>query len=127
MYYRMENQSAVTGRVIGCAITVHRVLGPRLRERVYEEALALEFLEQRIAFERQVSVPIQYKWHWVGHYQIDFIVEREVVVEVKSIDQYHPIFEAQMLAYLRATGLHLGLLVNFNTHRLSEGVRRFIM
>jgi GxxExxY protein len=123
----MENQSAVTGRVIGCSITVHRILGPRLRENAYEEALAIEFLEQGVAFERQVSVPIQYKGHWIGHYQIDFIVEREVVVEVKSINEYHPIFEAQMLAYLRATGLHLGLLVNFNTHRLSEGVRRFIM
>lgn len=64
-------------------------------------------------------MPIHYKGHWIGHYQIDFVVEREVVVEVKSVDQYHPIFEAQMLGYLRATGLHLGLLVNFNTHRLS--------
>jgi len=122
----MEHESAVTGRVIGCAIAVHRILGPSLREGTYEEALALEFLEKHVAFERQVSVPVQYKGHWVGHYQIDFIVERHVVVEVKSVDRFHPIFEAQMLAYLRATGLHLGLLLNFNTHLLTEGVQRFI-
>jgi GxxExxY protein len=122
----MENQSAVTGRVIGCAITVHRILGPKLREATYEEALAIEFLEQHVAFERQVSVPVQYKGHWVGHYQIDFIVERQVVVEVKSVEQFHKVFEAQMLAYLRATGLHVGLLVNFNTHLLTEGVQRFV-
>jgi GxxExxY protein len=85
-----------------------------------------EFLEQHVAFERQVTVPVQYKGHWVGHYQIDFIVERQVVVEVKSVEHFHLIFEAQMLAYLRATGLHVGLLVNFNTHLLTEGVQRFV-
>jgi GxxExxY protein len=60
------------------------------------------------------------------YYQIDFIVERQVVVEVKSVEHFHPIFDAQMLAYLRATGLHIGLLVNFNTHLLTEGVQRFV-
>src|SRR4029453_17216170 len=87
-FARMENQSAVTGRVIGCAITVHRILGPKLREATYEEALAIEFLEQHVAFERQVTVPVQYKGHWVGHYQIDFIVERQVVVEVESVEHF---------------------------------------
>ncbi len=123
----MENKSIVTGRVIGCAITVHKILGPKLRETTYEEALAIEFLEQRVAFERQVSVPVQYKGHWVGHYQVDFIVERQVVVEVKSVEHFHPIFEAQILAYLRATGLHLGLLINFNTHLLTNGVQRYAL
>jgi GxxExxY protein len=92
----VENQSEVTERVIGCGIT------------------------------RQVSVPVQYKGHWVGHYQIDFIAERQVIVEVKSVEHFHPIFEAQMLAYLRATGLHVGLLLNFNTRLLTEGVQRFV-
>jgi GxxExxY protein len=80
-----------------------------------------------VAFERQVSVPVQYKGHWVGHYQVDFIVERQVVVEVKSVEHFHPIFEAQILAYLRATGLHLGLLINFNTHLLTNGVQRYAL
>lgn len=123
----MENQSIVTGRVIHCAITVHKILGPKLREATYEEALAIEFLEQRVSFERQVSVPIEYKGHLVGHYQLDFIVERQVVLEVKSVEHFHPVFEAQILAYLRATGLHLGLLVNFNANRLAEGVKRFVL
>jgi len=123
----VENQSIVTGRVIHCAITVQKILGPRLREATYEEAPAIEFLEQRVSFERQVSVPIEYKGHLVGHYLLDFIVERQVVVEVKSVEHFHPVFEAQILAYLRATGLHLGLLVNFNANRLAEGVKRLVL
>jgi GxxExxY protein len=69
---------------------------------------------------------VQYKGHWVGEYRIDFVVDGAVVLEVKSVDRFEPLFEAQMLGYLRASGLKLGLLLNFNTSRVADGVRRFI-
>lgn len=123
----MADGNELTQRIIGCAIAVHRALGPCLRERSYEEALALEFEAQRIAFHRQPIVSVAYRGRSVGDYRIDFVVEHSVVVEVKSVARFDPVFEAQILGYLRASGLHLGLLVNFNSARLADGVRRFIL
>jgi GxxExxY protein len=122
----VQNGGDLTGRIIACAIEVHRALGPGLRERTYEEALALELLDQHVPFERQVRVPVQFKGQWVGDYCIDFVVNNLVIVEVKSVERFEPLFEAQVLGYLRASGLHLALLVNFNSHRVTEGIRRYI-
>jgi GxxExxY protein len=122
----MADGNELTRRIIGCAIDVHRVLGPCLRERSYEEALALEFSAQGIEFDRQPIIGVTYRDRCVGDYRIDFVVESAVVVEVKSVSRFDPVFEAQILGYLRASGLHLGLLLNFNSARLADGVKRYI-
>jgi GxxExxY protein len=122
----MVPDNELTQRIIGCAIDVHRVLGPGLRESSYEEALALEFGAQRIAFDRQPVIGVAYRGRSVGEYRIDFVIEAAVVVEVKAVARFDPVFEAQILAYLRASGLHLGLLLNFNSARMADGVKRFI-
>jgi len=123
----MEDINDVTRLIIGAAIEVHRVLGPGLREQTYVEALAIEFTDRDLTFERQVSVPVQYKDHWVGEYRLDFLVQEKVVVEVKSVDRYDPVFEAQVLAYLRASGRRVGLLINFNTALVRQGIKRLIL
>ena len=95
----MESPSGVvTGQIIECAIEVHRALGPGLREKTYDEALAIEMLERRMVFERQVRIPVQYKGHLVGEYGLDFVVGNTVVVEVKAVERFEPVFEAQRLA-----------------------------
>lgn len=123
----MQPSAVVTGQIIERAIEVHRVLGPGLREKTYDEALAIEMLTRQMGFERQVRIPVHYKAHLVGEYSLDFIVSKAVVVEVKAVDRFEPVFEAQLLGYLRASGLRLGLLLNFNSRRLTDGIRRYIL
>ena len=117
----------LTKRIIGCAIEVHRALGPGLHERTYENAMALEFHHQDLPFDRQVQVPVAYKGEWVGDYRLDLIVDDTVVVEIKSVERGDPLFEAQVLAYLKASGKQVGLLINFNSQLLTQGVRRFVV
>ena len=117
----------LTKRIIGCAIEVHRALGPGLQERTYENALAIELRDQGLPFDRQVSVPVAYKGEWIGDYGWISSSGDAVVVEIKSVERGDPLFEAQLLAYLRASGKHIGLLINFNSHLLSQGVRRFVV
>jgi GxxExxY protein len=119
--------NALTQRIIGCAIEVHRALGPGLLERTYEAALAIELRQHGLPFTRQVPVPILYKGEWVGDYRLDLVVDRRVVLEVKSVDRGDALFEAQLLAYLKASGMRVGLLINFNSHLLAQGVRRLVL
>jgi GxxExxY protein len=103
-------------RVIGAALEVHRALGCGFLEAVYQEALALEFHEQRIPFESQVQLGIQYKQHkLVKHYVADFMVFGEIIVELKSMESLTPRETAQLLNYLHATNKPLGLLINFGS------------
>ena len=122
----MDGPVDVTEQVIKSAIEVHRALGPGFRERTYEEALAIELLLQGVQFTRQVCIPVHYKGRIVGDYNLDFVVAETAVVEVKAVDGLDRVFEAQILGYLKASGLHVGLLLNFNSRRLVDGVRRFI-
>ena len=117
----------LTGRVIGCAIEVHRHLGPGLLEAVYEEALCVEMDLQGIKYERQTMCSVDYKGKKVGDYRLDLLVEGSVVVEIKSASGHDPVFDAQVLTYLRITGKHVGLLINFNKVLLKEGVTRFVL
>jgi GxxExxY protein len=117
----------LTGRIIGCAIEVHRQLGPGLLESIYESALAVELEFAGIAFKRQVCFPIQYRGKIIGEHRIDLIVENGFVVELKSVERIDPVFEAQILTYLRITKLKIGLLINFNTHLLHHGIKRFAL
>lgn len=122
-----QRLNEISKKIIACAIEVHRHLGPGLREIGYERAMAIEFRNSAVKFQQQVLIPAEYKGHPIGEYRIDFVVEDAVVVEVKSVERYEPLFEAQILAYLRVTRKKLGLLLNFNTRLLNEGVRRFIL
>jgi GxxExxY protein len=117
----------ITEKIIGCAIEVHRHLGPGLLEHAYEEALCIEFQLQGLDYQRQVAAPLTYKGRAIGEYRVDLLVEDAVVVEIKSVERYDPVFEAQVLTYLRMTGKRIGLLVNFNSRLVKNGIKRFIL
>ena len=123
----MDDVNKITERIIGCAIEVHRNLGPGLLENVYEEALCAELELQGVDYGRQVSVPVNYKGRAIGEYRIDLLVEDAVVVEIKSVERHDPVFEAQVLTYLRVTGKKVGLLINFNSRLLKEGIKRLVL
>ena len=114
-------------KVIGCAIEVHRVVGPGYLESVYENALAVELEKQGIVFERQYPVDIEYKGVNVGQGRIDLLVAGIIILELKAVDQLAPIHQAQVISYLKATDLQLGLLINFNTDVLKDGIKRIVL
>tara|TARA_R110002111_G_scaffold64395_1_gene106040 strand:- start:459 stop:884 length:426 start_codon:yes stop_codon:yes gene_type:complete len=114
-------------KVIGCAIEVHRVVGPGYLESVYENALAVELEKQGIVFERQYPVDIEYKGVNVGQGRIDLLVAGIIILELKVVDQLAPIHQAQVISYLKATDLQLGLLINFNTDVLKDGIKRIVL
>ena len=117
----------LTQRIIGCAIDVHQELGPGLLESIYESAMAVELEFQKMGFWQQVIVPIQYRGKLICAHRIDLIVEDAVVVELKSVERFDRVFEAQILTYLRLTKLKTGLLINFNSRLLHEGIKRFAL
>jgi GxxExxY protein len=124
----MLNPNQITEKIIGAAIEVHRKLGPGLLESAYQECLGREMLLRNIPFEREVPVPVIYKdVHLECGYRLDFLVNRTVVVELKAVDVMPPVFEAQLLTYLRLGGWHIGLLINFNVMMLREGIRRRVL
>jgi len=125
---KYTNFDSVSRDVIGCSLEVHRHRGPGLLESVYEQCLAYELTAKRIAFERQIVMPLQYKDISVDcGYRMDFLVEGTVVVELKSIDQVLPVHEAQILTYMRLSGTKVGLLINFNSRLLRDGIKRFVL
>ncbi|MEM6329548.1 MAG: GxxExxY protein [Planctomycetota bacterium] len=114
--------------VIGAAIEVHRVLGAGFLEKVYEEALAIEFALRGIPHGRQAPVALRYKGRPVGEARLDLLVDEVLIVELKAVDSLHPIHTAQVLNYLKATGLQLGILVNFNVEVLKDGgIKRVVL
>jgi GxxExxY protein len=123
----LDQLSPLTRRVIGAAIEVHRHLGQGLPESVYERAMCIEFDLRGMRYENQVPVAAVYKGHILGEYRIDFIVEDALVVEIKSVVNVTPMFEGQVLTYLRVTKKRLGLLLNFHERRLTDGIRRFAL
>jgi GxxExxY protein len=122
-----DERDPLTEQIIGCAIEVHRVLGPGLLEASYEAALAIEFQTAKINFQRQLIIPVSYKGQPIGEHRLNFLVEDSVVVELKSVERFDPIFEAQVLTYLRLSGKHRALLINFNSRLLKDGVKRFVL
>ncbi len=123
----MDEVNALTEKIIGCAIEVHRQLGPGLLESTYEAALCVELEDAGLSCNRQAVFPVNYKGRAVGEYRLDLIVEDAVVVEIKSVERHDPVYEAQLLTYLRVTGKHVGLLINFNTRLLKNGLKRFVL
>ena len=115
----------LTQKIIGCAIEVHQQLGPGLLESIYESAMAIELEVAGLRFQRQVIVPIQYRGRSIGEHRLDLIVENATVVELESVEKFNPVFEEQILTYLRLTNIKTGLVINFNSRLLRDGVRRF--
>jgi GxxExxY protein len=115
---------ALTHLIIAAAIEVHRLLGPGLLESIYEEALCIELEMRGIRFQRQVEIDVIYKGRVIKGQRIDLLIEGEVVVELKAVSKLPDVALAQVLSYLKATGLKRGLLINFGLERLVDGVKR---
>jgi GxxExxY protein len=118
----MSNQ--LTEKIINAAIEVHSILGPGLLETIYEEALCHELGLRKIFHEQQVPVDVHYKLRTLQGQRLDLLVEREVIVEVKSLQRLPEVATAQVLSYLKATGLKRALLINFGERRLVDGIKR---
>ncbi len=114
--------------VIGLAIEVHRELGPGLLESTYEECLSYELGAASLKFERQKPVPLVYKSLQLDcGYRLDLLIEDLLLVEIKSVAEFNPIFEAQVLTYLKLTNVPVGLLINFNVPVLKHGLKRLVL
>jgi GxxExxY protein len=115
-------------RVIGCALEVHKTLGPGLLESTYEHCLAHELALSSIPFQRQVPMPVAYKGSLLDcGYRIDLLVEDTLIIELKSTDKMLPVHEAQILTYMRLARKSIGLLINFNHVYLKQGIKRFVL
>jgi GxxExxY protein len=122
------NEKDVTERILGCAITVHRGLGPGLLESVYEECLCHELAKSGLPILRQHAIPVVYDGVTMEcGFRADIIVASRVLVEIKSVERFAPIHEAQLLTYLRLTKLKVGLLLNFNSVRMIDGMKRMVL
>lgn len=119
----MEN--AITERIIGAAIEIHRQLGPGLLESAYEECLCYELTQRGMQFQRQLAIPLVYKGVKLDcGYRADLLVEDSVIVEIKSVETILPVFPAQVLTYLKLCQKRIGLLINFNVPVLRNGLKR---
>jgi GxxExxY protein len=117
----------ITQNIIGCAIEVHKSLGPGLLESAYEECLAFELNKAGLSIKRQLPTPVVYKDVKLDcGYRIDILVENTVVIELKVVDELNPVHQAQMLTYMKFSKMKVGLLINFNVTVLKNGIRRFI-
>ena len=122
-----ERLDAITEKVIGGAIAVHRALGPGLLESAYEECLCYELSQAGLMFERQVALPVVYKGINLDcGYRMDIVVEEKVVVEVKAVERLIPVHEAQLLSYLKLGKRPIGLLMNFHAPVLKDGLKRIV-
>jgi len=118
----------LTDRILVAAIEVHRNLGPGLLESVYEACLGRELEIRKINFVRQVSLPIEYKGLSLQNgYRADLIIENKVIIELKCVDKILAVHEAQLLSYLKLSGLRVGLLLNFHCQLLKEGIKRLVL
>ena len=122
-----ERLNKLTEKIIGAAMEVHRALGPGLLESAYEACLVAELSELGLVVEQQKPLPVVYRGARLDcGYRLDLVIENQVIVEVKAVEQVVPIHEAQLISYLRLTGCKVGLLVNFNVLRLKDGIRRLV-
>lgn len=122
-----EQINKLSGIILDCSIEVHRSLGPGLLESVYEVCLCKELSLKGIRFQRQVLLPVNYKGEKLeAEYKIDILVEDEIIIELKSVEQMHPVYQAQLLTYLKLSDKKLGLLINFNVPKLIDGYKRML-
>jgi GxxExxY protein len=121
-----EHEAAVT-HTIGCAIRVHKQLGPGFREAIYHDAMRIELTRAGLRWSGQVVVTVEYCSQPLRSQQLDLVVEDLIVVEIKAVDRLHPVHQAQILSYMKAAKLPVGLLMNFNTTWLKSQLRRFVL
>ncbi len=122
-----KKSDVLSHQVIESAIEVHRTLGPGLLETAYERALCYELSQRAIPFERQKHLPVQYKNVKLDcRFRLDILVDDLVIVELKAVERMEPLFEAQLLTYLKLSGLWLGMLLNFNVPIMKNGIRRVV-
>lgn len=122
-----DQLEAIATQIVDAAIEVHRELGPGLLESAYEMALCRELSLRGIAFEHQKAMPVSYKGVSLDcGYRIDVMVEGQIVIELKVVDELIPIHDAQLFTYLKLSGCHLGFLINFNTRLLRHGLKRVV-
>jgi GxxExxY protein len=122
------NENELSKIIIGCAIKVHKKLGPGLLESIYEDCLAYELRTKNIAVCQQKAIPVIYEnVQMQNGFRVDLLVDGIVVVELKSIECFAPIHTAQMITYLKLTGCKLGLLINFHVVKLENGIRRVVL
>jgi GxxExxY protein len=116
----------ITEVIIGCAIEVHKILGPGLLESIYEECLFFELKQAGLKVERQLPVSIIYKGNKLDSgFKLDLLVEDEVIIELKSVNEFNPVYEAQILTYMKLKNVEIGLLINFNVKLLKDGIKRY--
>jgi GxxExxY protein len=123
----LDDLESLVRITIGCCIAVRRELGPGLLERVYPRAIALELGDRNIPYSTEKAIPIRYRNIIICHQRIDLMIDNRLVLEVKSADRLGPIHVAQVINYLRVTGVRVGLLVNFNVPILKQGIRRIVL
>jgi GxxExxY protein len=122
-----EDADGVSKAVIGMAIEVHKTLGPGLLESNYEECMCIELSLAKIRFRNQPPVPVFYKEKKLRtRFRPDIIVARKLIIEIKCVEKFAPIHTAQVLTYLKHTGIHVGLMSNFNTETLTSGMKRIV-
>lgn len=114
-------------RVIGCGLTVHKILGPGFKEMIYQRAFCLELDAQGLKFECEKKILVPYKDHLIDGHRLDLIIEGVVIVELKAIPRVTELHRKQVLSYLKATGLRLGYVMNFNAEVLKDGTRRVVL
>ncbi len=122
-----EQDDPLTRRIIACAIEVHRRLGPGLWEKLYKEAMVIEMELDCLKVEKNVKISVEYRGKPIGEYFIDLLVEDTVILELKSVERHDPVFEAQILSYMKLTGKKVGLLINFNSKMVKDGIKRFVL
>ena len=123
----MQNDR-LTEKVIGCAIEVHKNLGPGLLESSYEQCLAHELSLNKVNFKIQHPIPVEYKGIKLDcGYRLDLLVEEKLVLELKSVEKLLPIHEAQLLTYMKLAKANVGLLINFNSLRVTDGIKRYVL
>ena len=118
----------LTDKVIGAAIEVHRTLGPGLLESAYEQCLCHELINRGLAIQRQIPIPVIYKGKEIEcGFRADLIVDDTLLIELKAVERLLPLHQAQVLTYLKLSGLSTGLFINFNTKVLKDGIKRFVI
>jgi GxxExxY protein len=122
----MDERDPLTDKILGCAVALHRAVGPALKESVYHRGLEIEFEAAGLSFVSKPRYPVLHRGKTLGAFFPDFIVNGEVIVEVKSASAFDRVFEAQMITYLRVTNLRRALLLNFGRALMRDGIHRFV-
>ncbi len=124
----LQSYTPLTEKIIGAAMEVHRALGPGLLESAYEACLVYELTQRGLKVEQQKPMPLVYKSVRLDcGYRLDLLVENTIIIEIKAVEELHPIHGAQLISYLKLSGCRVGLLINFNVRLLKDGIRRFVV